>query len=165
MNGYAVIIKANVTPRLDDRQLAVVSDEAHGTIAYDSATGALRFTATTPDPDADMVIVLRYGAETVTRAVRAAGATADIREGRVITWEDYEAETFRPRAALAGAAEAADLLGVTRQRLADIRKMARFPQPVADLKAGPVWDRAEIERFSNKWDRKAGRPAKTTREA
>lgn len=165
MDGYAVIIKANVTPRLDERQLAVVSDEAHGTIAYDSATGALRFTVTTPDPDADMITVLRYGAETVTRAVRAAGAAADIREGRVITWEDYEAETFRPGAGFAGAAEAADLLGVSRQRLADIRKQPAFPQPVADLKAGPVWDRAEIERFTRGWDRRAGRPAKTSREA
>lgn len=28
------------------------------------------------------------------------------------------------------------------------------------LKAGPVWDRAEIERFERGWDRRAGRPAK-----
>lgn len=165
MDGHAVIIRAVISPALDERQLAAVSAEAHGTIAYDSRTGMLRFTVSTPDPDADAVTVLRYGVDTVTRAVRLAGSAAVIREGRVLSWEDYEAETFRPatpHGGLAGVAEAADLLGVSRQRLADIRKNPAFPQPVADLKAGPVWDRAEIERFERGWDRKAGRPAKNS---
>jgi len=132
--------------------------EAQGTIAYDSGTGILRFTVSTPDPDADMVSVLAYGAETVTRAVRVAGASASIREGRVLSWGDFEAETFRPstpQAGLAGVAEVAEILGVSRQRVAEIRKdHEAFPAPVADLKSGPVWDRAEVERFERGWERK-----------
>lgn len=156
--GYAVIIRAIITPQLTEQQLAAVSAEAHGTIAYDSGTGVLRFTVSTPDPDADMVSVLAYGADTVTRAVRLAGASASIREGRVLSWGDFEAETFRPstpRGGLAGVAEAAEILGVSRQRVAEIRKdHGEFPAPVADLKSGPVWDRVEIERFERGWERK-----------
>lgn len=165
MDGYAVITRAVIEPRLTERQLAAVSAETGGTISYDSSTGMLRFTVSTPDPDADAATVFAYGIGMLTRAVRLAGAAASIREVRVLSWEDFEAETFRPStpaSGLAGVAETAEILGISRQRLADVRKNPAFPRPVADLKSGPVWDRAEIERFERGWDRRAGRPAKNT---
>lgn len=156
--GYAVIIRAIITPQLTERQLAAVSAEAGGTIAYDIGAGILRFTVSTPDPDADMVSLLAYGVDTVTRAVRVAGASASIREGRVLSREDFEAEMFRPSTppgGLVGVAETAAILGVSRQRVAEIRKDHKeFPAPVDDLKSGPVWDRAEVERFDRSWERK-----------
>jgi predicted DNA-binding transcriptional regulator AlpA len=166
VNGYAVIIRADVTPPLDERQLAAVSAEAGGTIAYDSGTGVLRFTVSTPDPDADAVSVLAYGADTITRAVRLAGAAASIREGRVLSWEDFEAETFRPatpRGGLAGVAEVTEILGVSRARVYQLMEGHEdFPKPAADLKGGPVWDRTEVETWERGWDRKrTGRPRKT----
>lgn len=161
MDGYAVIIRADITPGLTDRQLAIVHKEAGDTVSYDRQKGTLRFTVSTPDPDADAVQVLTYGTETVTRAVRIAGATASIREGRVLAWEDFEAETFRS-GGLAGVAEVTEILGVSRARVYQLmRDHPDFPEPLEDLKGGPVWDRGQVEAWEGGWERKrTGRPRK-----
>jgi prophage regulatory protein len=55
---------------------------------------------------------------------------------------------------LVGAAEIAELLGVTRQRVDAIaRTHPDFPKPQAELQAGRVWLRTEVE----DWGRKTGR--------
>lgn len=55
---------------------------------------------------------------------------------------------------LVGAAEVAELLGVSRQRVDAIaRTHADFPKPQAELQAGRVWLRAEIA----DWARRTGR--------
>jgi predicted DNA-binding transcriptional regulator AlpA len=60
---------------------------------------------------------------------------------------------------LMGVREVADLLGVTRQRAQQITRGADFPPPVAELKAGPVWESAEVERWRVRaGERRAGRP-------
>lgn len=63
---------------------------------------------------------------------------------------------------LLGAAEVATILGVSRQRLAEIRQVKHdFPRPVVELAAGPVWVRSAIDGWAKGWARKPGRP--TTR--
>ena len=55
---------------------------------------------------------------------------------------------------LMGAQEVADLIGVTRQGVSHIAKTdPNFPEPVAVLAGGRVWERADIE----KWARATGR--------
>ena len=55
---------------------------------------------------------------------------------------------------LMGAQEVADLIGVTRQGVSHIAKTdPNFPEPVAVLAGGRVWERADIE----KWAREKGR--------
>lgn len=54
---------------------------------------------------------------------------------------------------LMGVAEVADFLGVTRQRVHQLRQGEGFPAPAAELKAGPVWESADVER----WAREQGR--------
>lgn len=54
---------------------------------------------------------------------------------------------------LAGVAELAALLGVSKQRVTQLAKTKRFPEPLADLAAGPVWDLADVEA----WARETGR--------
>ena len=55
---------------------------------------------------------------------------------------------------LVGIAEIAELLGVTRQRVdAIVRTHAGFPKPVADLRAGRIWRRKDVEL----WARREGR--------
>lgn len=67
--------------------------------------------------------------------------------------------------ALAGVAEAAEILGITRTnvgrwhrigtvQLADGRRVL-FPKPVAMLRATPVWRRADIERLRDARNRPA----------
>jgi chromosome partitioning protein len=46
---------------------------------------------------------------------------------------------------LLGMAEVAELLGVTKQVLSNWRsRETKFPEPVADLKSGPVWSKSDI---------------------
>ena len=57
-----------------------------------------------------------------------------------------------------GVAEIAKLLGVSRQRVAELRKRTDFPAPIAELAAGPVWTRTSLNHFVEGWPRKPGRP-------
>lgn len=58
---------------------------------------------------------------------------------------------------LLGATEAAALLGVSRQRLHQLRSDGRFPSPLLELAGGPIWMRAAVEAFLESWDRRSGR--------
>lgn len=51
---------------------------------------------------------------------------------------------------LAGVFEVADLLGVSRAALADQRKHADFPEPIATLRCGPIWDMTQIEDYASR---------------
>lgn len=59
---------------------------------------------------------------------------------------------------LMSAAEIADELGVSRQRVHQLRSTAGFPAPLADLRGGAVWDAAAVRKFAQTWERKPGRP-------
>ena len=54
---------------------------------------------------------------------------------------------------LMGVAEIAELLGVSRQRVHQLTKVAGFPRPVAELSAGSIWEREAVE----EWARSTGR--------
>lgn len=59
-----------------------------------------------------------------------------------------------------GVTEAAQMLGVSRQRLDQLTSHRDFPAPMVRLAAGPVWLRSSIEGFERRWDRRPGRPPK-----
>jgi hypothetical protein len=73
-----------------------------------------------------------------------------------------EAENNRPTLPkLVSAPEAADILGVSSQRLHELAaNKADFPEPVYELRTGKVWLRDAIEAFGRRWERKPGRPSK-----
>lgn len=56
---------------------------------------------------------------------------------------------------LVGAAEVADMLGVSRQRVHQLAVQLGFPEPVVTLAAGKIWERAAIEA----WLKTTGRTA------
>lgn len=65
---------------------------------------------------------------------------------------------------LAGLAEVAERLGVSRGRVGALRRGNRsFPKPIAHIKASPIWATAGVESFLQTWSRQPGRPS--TREA
>jgi len=59
---------------------------------------------------------------------------------------------------LVGTQEVRKILGLSRQRLHELRSEGRFPQPVLDLASGPLWLRPAVEQFIESWDRRPGRP-------
>lgn len=54
---------------------------------------------------------------------------------------------------LMGVAEIAELLGITRARVHQLRQAGALPAPYDTLAMGPVWLRVEFEQ----WAREAGR--------
>lgn len=65
-----------------------------------------------------------------------------------------------------GLTEIGDLLGVTRQRAYQLSRKPDFPAPVAETKAGRIWDRAAVEAWAASWDRssRGGRPKRVVGE-
>lgn len=63
--------------------------------------------------------------------------------------------------ALASGREAANLLGVSRQRVHQLATQhPDFPAPVARLACGSIWLLSDVEDFARTWTRKPGRPPK-----
>lgn len=64
-----------------------------------------------------------------------------------------------------GRTEAATCLGVSTQHLWNIRHGdPAFPQPLATLRCGPIWDADEIEDYAATRNRKPGRKKNTVKE-
>jgi predicted DNA-binding transcriptional regulator AlpA len=59
---------------------------------------------------------------------------------------------------LMSAAEIAEMLGLSRQRVHQLRAIRAFPEPLAELRGGAVWDAAAVRKFGQEWTRKPGRP-------
>lgn len=59
-----------------------------------------------------------------------------------------------------GVAEVAEVLAVSKQRVNELRESGRLPQPLTELRSGPVWPAPTIDRFLEEWDRRPGRPRK-----
>lgn len=83
-------------------------------------------------------------------------ARIDVQEERY-----EELELAREPDRFVGVSEIAQLLGVSRQRVMQLRQRDDFPEPVAELAAGPVWRMFNLQRFIAEWPRKPGRPKKS----
>lgn len=55
-----------------------------------------------------------------------------------------------------GSRELAKLLGVSRQRLLQLRGSGGLPDPDVELAATPIWLRPTVERFVWEWSRQSG---------
>lgn len=79
----------------------------------------------------------------------------------VVDEETYQTAAFAPTVPeIVSAVEAADILGVSRQRVHQLhRENPHFPAPLYELRTGPLWTRQAIDRFASAWERRPGRPA------
>lgn len=103
------------------------------------------------------------GVGLVAAALEDLGLRPDVRDVRATEWSLFEAELEEPNfPELVGITEIAELLGTSRQRASELARSAKFPVPVAELAAGPVWPKSRIARFVDEWDRKPGRPRART---
>lgn len=69
-----------------------------------------------------------------------------------------------PAAQHVGVTEIGEMLNVSRQRANRLVARPDFPAPVAQTKAGRVWERAAVVQWEKGWDRNnvGGRPPKDT---
>lgn len=62
---------------------------------------------------------------------------------------------------LVGVSEVAEMLGVSKQRVSVMRSdESQFPRPLAELRSGPVWATAGIERYAANRAVRPGRPSR-----
>lgn len=59
---------------------------------------------------------------------------------------------------LMSAPDVGELLGISRQRVHQLRNTSAFPAALMELRTGPIWDGAAIHKFADEWERKPGRP-------
>ncbi|EKT77333.1 hypothetical protein WSS_A38286 [Rhodococcus opacus M213] len=89
----------------------------------------------------------------------------------VLDEEAHVERALRPNLPeLVSAPEVGEILGgITRQRVYQLQRTNGFPEPLYNLRTGPVWDATAIRAFAANWDRKPGRrpapPAKTAKPA
>ena len=101
-------------------------------------------------------------ADVVAKALGSVGWPVDIRELHATERSLFEAQLDEPNfPELVGITEIAELLGTSRQRASELARSARFPRPLAELAAGPVWPKPWIARFVEEWERRPGRPRST----
>lgn len=50
---------------------------------------------------------------------------------------------------LAGVAEAAEILGWTKQKVATYIKRGKLPDPIQRLASGPIWTKEQIETYKD----------------
>lgn len=112
-------------------------------------------------PDEPLEKVVGRAIEWFTRGCAELGLQHD-----GIAWVEVEAERHweleleRESEGYLGVSEIARMLGVSRQRVSELRARPDFPDPVAELAAGPVWKETHLLRFIEEWPRKPGRPRK-----
>ncbi|HEV8681571.1 MAG TPA: hypothetical protein VGS09_02180 [Actinomycetota bacterium] len=93
-------------------------------------------------------------------AAEAGIVTEEILRAEVMTEDYLDWSLNEPPEQLVGVAEIAGILGVSKQRVSELWSDPRFPRPVAELAAGPVWRLSMLKRFIDEWPRRPGRPRK-----
>ena len=95
-----------------------------------------------------------HGEELIAHCVRTLGLPAS----NVVSRSAIDANTYVAELEVYGSRELAELLNVSRQRLAQLRAEGTLPEPDAVLAATPVWRRRTIDSFTFGWRRRPGPP-------
>jgi hypothetical protein len=117
-------------------------------------------------PGQGFTVTLWEDGDVLTAIQRATFLAGDVVEADPVAVEAMGEDEYAERALaptvpeLVGSVEAADILGVSRQRIHQLRDTERFPAPLYELRTGPLWTRQAIEWFDREWGRKPGRPAR-----
>jgi hypothetical protein len=163
MKEWLVSVSVDTGAELDEQALMKLADAAERRDASVSNRAAgPGFTVTVDVKATDPLTA----AQDVMQLIRdELGVAASVVDLRITTPEQFEAEALRPDfPELASAADAAEILGVSRQRVHQLAASnTRFPAPIARVATGPLWTVPAIEHFAEVWERKPGRPQRLPR--
>lgn len=163
-NGWAVSIEAALLAPITATQIDDLVDLLGETVSIDiTADGARLFTTVSVYQDSAsptlpnaLVTAANHFIELVQKVD---GAVRDIVSVTAMTFAEQDARLAEPAfPVLAGVAELAERLGVSKQRIVTLSKSRGFPAPVANLHSGPVWRLEDVARFESTWTRRSGRP-------
>ena len=167
--GYSILAEFRGEVVADDLERvtdgifeAVRGSGGEGTVVSADETGLdVRFSFVS-DARRSLSEIGMEGERVARGAVEATGLRLDLEALLVQTDSALEREVNSPAPELVGLSEIAAILGVSKQRVGQLRARADFPVPVAELAAGPVWQRQMLDRFIRDWPRRPGRPARAS---
>jgi hypothetical protein len=166
MTWFSVAVEARCPDQAHDIDEWLLDGFADAVAAFDGVVGGGQGTwdarISVEAGNADQAATA--GAELLRKAAAAAGLPEWPLVQLTATRQDVLSEELaRPNYPdLVSGPEAAEVLGVSRQRLHELAARHRgFPEPLYRLRVGPLWVRSAIEAFAQRWDRKPGRPPKT----
>jgi len=131
--------------------------------AYDASVAAIppdRMTITMHVQAVDPGQALVKAQDLLATAVGGARILAGARPlaAEAVTEAEHERRAEAPTLPkLVGASEVGSILGVSRQRVHQLRDLAGFPAPLVEVAMGPLWDARAIEAFERDWNRRPGR--------
>jgi hypothetical protein len=137
-----------------DRLMDMLS-EHDGIVASGDGQWDVTISLEEPDPVRAAAVAAALVETLAARAGMPPWPTVRIEAVREDVLEEENARPTLPD--LVSTPEAAEILGVSAQRLRELAGRW-FPKPVYTLKAGKLWLRDAIEEFGQRWDRKPGRP-------
>lgn len=127
------------------------------------------------DIDSTSVTVYISGEAAAEQAIAYARKHVDqipiLNDARLLSVDVTDEELYLRRAdaptlpEMVSSQEVAEILGVTRQRVSQLRSSPAFPAALLELRTGPIWNAAAIKKFARDWPRKPGRPKMTANEA
>jgi hypothetical protein len=149
---WIAVIDAAVTPGMSVDQQDRLTIALGGSLRYDTATRRLRVTLRTGDDTPvpgtpDVPAAASAAVKAVTTAAEAAGLTVTVDGVRIAAPDTFERETLAP-VRLAGITEIGGILGLTRQGANNATKDPTFPEPLADLAGGRVYDADAVEAYA-----------------
>jgi hypothetical protein len=160
MRAWSVFISAvgdPTTHRISDQQredFAKFFIDVRGSVSIVPGQYAAQFTVEADDPREALDTALSIFNRAVNWAELPRWQLVDV---RIMEQDRLRAALTGP---LVGVTEIAWLLEVSKQRVTQLAQRTDFPPPRANLKAGRVWQLAQIEEFKDRWTRKTGRPPK-----
>jgi hypothetical protein len=172
MTGYSATVEVTAhghspaDPRVDDPAVGQRLSDFLDRLAdmWGAVSGDGRGWSATVTVDADGIDTAREIATTgVLQQAAASGLpTGPVTRVEVVREDIRDTELERPTLPeLVSGPEAAEILGVSRQRVHQLaHQHPDFPAPAYRLGVGSLWFRAGVERFARDWSRKPGRPAK-----
>jgi hypothetical protein len=145
---------------LDEDALQWVAETLES-VSADAAVAAAphdhRVTVTLFLPGDDPIDAVEAGRKTLFSIGVLAGAPLIAVDA--VTEAEHERRADAPTLPeLVGASEVGQRLGVSRQRVHQLREHATFPAPLVEVAMGPLWDARAIDAFARAWSRRPGRP-------
>jgi predicted DNA-binding transcriptional regulator AlpA len=163
--SVAMAAPMNVSDDAGDRQDADPTEVSRFAVLLAAHHGAGGFDRrrldATVSVDADTALAaIRQGTSVVTRAAHRCGLRDwTVTGAEVITESELQERLAKPQLpALVGVKEVMAIVKLSRQRVDMLRRTPGFPQPLATLAAGPVWDQGVIEHWVSQRDPRPGWP-------
>jgi hypothetical protein len=143
----------------DEGSLEKLGNELESHDASVAAVPPDRVTVTTHVSAHDVVGAIACASAMIAAIVVAVLGMAVVVAVEAMTEAEYERQADAPTLpVLLGASEVGEMLGVSRQRVHQLRNLSTFPAPLVVVAMGPLWEERAIEAFKREWSRRPGRP-------